>query len=170
MRHTDDATEFQLDENLSTAQLVEIVHIGPPDYGERAVAAAETLLRSRQVTPEERQRIITSNVARRTKRLNCFWRVLIAFSGLLLFPHIVVVFSESIRARRPAAYDDIWDSLRPSLLLIVYGLLSGLAIRAVQKYDVLPAHMNEAFITVVGVLGVLTLILAVNMFFALFED
>ena len=88
----------------------------------------------------------------------------------MLFPHIVVVFSESIRARRPAAYDDIWDSLRPSLLLIVYGLLSGLAIRAVQKYDVLRAHMNEAFITVVGVLGVLTLILAVNMFFALFED
>ena len=50
MRHTDDATEFQLDENLSTAQLVEIVHIGPPDYGEQAVAAAETLLRSRAVS------------------------------------------------------------------------------------------------------------------------
>ena len=170
MRHTDDATDFQLDENLSTEQLVEIVHIGPPDYGEQAVAAAEELLHRRDVSPEERQRIVTRNVARRTKRLNCFWRVLIAFSGLLLFPYIVVVFSERIRARRPAAYDDIWDSLRPSLLLIVYGLLSGLAIKAVQKYDVLPADMNEPFTIAVGVLGAITLIVAVNMFFTLFED
>jgi hypothetical protein len=171
MRDADDTTKTQFDETSSPEELMEIIHVGPPDYSEQAVVVARDLLDKLGISTNERDAIIKKTIGMRTKRLNYFWRAVIALLGFLLIPGLLApLLLERIRFRRPALYDDIWSSLRPGLILAGYGALSGLAEKIIRESGSIPTYATYGFGVLLGVIGIIVVTTTVHLFFALFED